>query len=151
MIASEIASFSGIEHRLEFVREIQGIRFINDSKATTVDSLAFALQSFQEKIVLIAGGKDKGGSYDKIKELLTVKVKHVVLIGDAAEKMAKSWKKVIPISRVNSLAEAVNMAYQHSGKGDIVLLSPACSSFDMFRDYEDRGEKFKQIVKNLKI
>jgi UDP-N-acetylmuramoylalanine--D-glutamate ligase len=151
VIASEIASFPGIEHRLEFVREIQGIRFINDSKATTVDSLAFALQSFQEKVVLIAGGKDKGGSYDKIKELLSAKVKHAVLIGNAAEKMAKSWKKVIPISRVNSLIEAVNMAYQHAGKGDIVLLSPACSSFDMFRDYEDRGEKFKQIVKNLKI
>jgi UDP-N-acetylmuramoylalanine--D-glutamate ligase len=151
VIVSEIAGFPGIEHRLEFVREIQGIRFINDSKATTVDSLAFALQSFEEKIVLIAGGKDKGSSYDKINDLVAVKLKHAVLIGDAAEKMSKSWKKVIPISRVNSLAEAVNTAYQHAGKGEIVLLSPACSSFDMFRDYEDRGEKFKQIVKHLNI
>jgi UDP-N-acetylmuramoylalanine--D-glutamate ligase len=151
VITNEIAGFPGIEHRLEFVREIQGISFINDSKATTVDSLAFALQSFREKIVLIAGGKDKGGSYDKINDLLAVKVKHAVLIGNAAEKMGKSWKNVIPISRVNSLAEAVNMAYRHAGKGDIVLLSPACSSFDMFRDYEDRGEKFKQIVKHLNI
>jgi UDP-N-acetylmuramoylalanine--D-glutamate ligase len=150
VIASEIAAFPGIEHRLEFVREIQGVRFINDSKATTVDSLAFALQSFQEKIILIAGGKDKGGSYDKINDLLAAKVKHAVLLGNAAEKMEKSWKNVIPSSRVNSLVEAVNAAYQHAGKGDIVLLSPACSSFDMFRDYEDRGEKFKQIVKSLK-
>jgi UDP-N-acetylmuramoylalanine--D-glutamate ligase len=150
VIAREIAAFPGIEHRLEFVREIHGIRFINDSKATTVDSLAFALQSFQEKIILIAGGKDKGGSYDKLNDLLVSRVKHVVLLGNAAEKMEKSWKNVIPSSRVNSLAEAVNKAYQHARKGDVVLLSPACSSFDMFRDYEDRGEKFKQIVKSLK-
>lgn len=148
-ISQEISNFEGIEHRLEFVKKINGISFINDSKATTVDSLSFALQSFKDKIILIAGGKDKGGSYAKINDLLREHVAQVILIGQAAEKMELIWRDVIPVFRARNLREAVLIASRNAQKGDIVLLSPACSSFDMFQDYEDRGKAFKKIVKNL--
>ncbi len=148
-ISEEIARFPGIEHRLEIVRELDGVTYVNDSKATTVDSLAFALQSFDEKIVLIAGGKDKGGDFSKIGNLLKEKVKMAILIGQAAKRMRKSWESAVALFEVADLAEAVSLARKQAEPGMVILLSPACSSFDMFRDYEDRGRQFKKIVEGL--
>ena len=149
IIAQEISNFEGIEHRLEFVRELHGIRFFNDSKATTVDSLRYALQSFPGNIILIAGGKDKGGDFWEVNDLLKERVKVAVLMGQASERMSEAWTKIIPVLRAKNLAEAVETAYHRAQSGDVVLLSPACSSFDMFRDYEDRGQQFKKIVAGL--
>jgi UDP-N-acetylmuramoylalanine--D-glutamate ligase len=148
-IREAIEDFSGIEHRLEEVRNLNGILFINDSKATTIESLAFALQSFDEKIVLIAGGKDKGGDFKKVLGLLQKKVKTAILIGEASERIRQSWMGVIPITMVENLEQAIGTAREKASQGDVVLLSPACSSFDMFLDYEDRGNQFKNIVKDL--
>ena len=150
VISQEIATFRGIEHRLELVREINQIAFYNDSKATTVDSLSFALQSFPGNIILIAGGKDKGGDFNEVNQLLKERVKVTILIGQASERMSEAWTKVVPVLRATTLTEAVETAYKQAYPGDIVLLSPACSSFDMFRDYEDRGEQFKKIVAGLR-
>jgi UDP-N-acetylmuramoylalanine--D-glutamate ligase len=148
-IREAIVDFEGIEHRLEEVRRLDGVLYVNDSKATTVDSLMFALRSFHEPVVLIAGGKDKGGDFRRVNPLLKEKVRAVVLIGQAAERMAEAWKGVVPLHRATSLPEAVQQARQIARPGEVVLLSPACSSFDMFRDYEDRGRQFKEIVQKL--
>ncbi|MHA1267895.1 MAG: UDP-N-acetylmuramoyl-L-alanine--D-glutamate ligase, partial [Candidatus Helarchaeota archaeon] len=151
IIVESIEQFEGIEHRLEMVREYQGVVFVNDSKATTVDSLAWALQSFDEKIVLIVGGKDKGGDFRRVVPLLKkhVRAAIAILIGKAANRIQSVWNGVIPLFRAESLKEAVEKAFRQAQKGDVVLLSPACSSFDMFRDYEDRGRQFKQAVREL--
>ncbi len=149
IIAEEITRFPGIEHRLEMVRQVRDITFINDSKATTVESLGYALQSFAEKIVLIAGGKDKGGDFSWLSPLIKEKVREAVLIGQAAPAMERAWQNLVPISRVQSLRDAVAYAYLQAKRGDVVLFSPACSSFDMFRDYEDRGRQYKKLVKDL--
>jgi len=149
IIEESIEQFEGIEHRLEMVREYQGVVFVNDSKATTVDSLAWALQSFDEKIVLIVGGKDKGGDFRRVVPLLKKHVRAAILIGKAANRIQSVWNGVIPLFRAESLKEAVEKAFRQAQKGDVVLLSPACSSFDMFRDYEDRGRQFKQAVREL--
>lgn len=148
-IQTAVEKFPGIEHRLEEVRRLGGLLFINDSKATTVESLSFALQSFEEKIVLIAGGKDKGGDFTKVQSLLKSRVKSAVLIGQASARMTEAWKGIVPLFPAESLKEAVQIAREKSSPGDVVLLSPACSSFDMFRDYEDRGNQFKKIVRDL--
>ncbi len=149
IIAREIANFKGVEHRLEFVRRIGEVSFVNDSKATTVDSLAVALQSFSDKIILIAGGKDKGGNFSEVNPLMKQRVKAAVLIGQAAQRMEVSWREVVQTIHARDLQEAVTTAYRQAGKGDVILLSPACSSFDMFRDYEDRGTQYKEIVMGL--
>ena len=148
-ISREIAEFSGIEHRLEMVRKLKNITFINDSKATTVDSLAYALQSFDGNIILIAGGKDKGGEYSQIHDLVRSRVRKAVLIGQAASRIEESWKGIVSIQKAHDLENAVRIAYTEAKKGDIVLLSPACSSFDMFMNYEERGKMFKSIVASL--
>ncbi len=150
-IRQVIEKFPGIEHRLEFVREIDGVRFFNDSKATTVASLGYALQSFEEPIVLIAGGKDKGGDFSELNPLIKQQVRSVVLIGEAAGRMKNAWEGIIPLTEVADLEAAVNIAYQQSQPGDVVLLSPACSSFDMFPNYEARGRKFKDEVNLLAV
>jgi UDP-N-acetylmuramoylalanine--D-glutamate ligase len=149
-IINILTSFQGVEHRLEYVGTIKGIDFINDSKATTIESLAVALQSFEQPLILIAGGKDKGSDYTRLNKLLIDNVKQVVLIGAAREKISKAWKDIVPLESANSLDEAVQAALNHAQSGETVLLSPACSSFDMFRDYEERGRIFKEIVTKLK-
>lgn len=146
-----LASFKGVEHRLEHVKTINKIRFINDSKATTLESLSVALQSYDTPIILIAGGKDKGSDYNLVNNLLKTRVREVILIGSAQDKMASAWQNITNITRATNLQEAVYKAFSMAHQGDIVLLSPACSSFDMFRDYEDRGLKFKQIVEKISI
>ena len=150
-IIQVLKGFTGVEHRLEFVTDIEGIKFINDSKATTVESLGVALTSFQTAIILIAGGKDKGSDYSKVNKLIAENVREVILIGNAKEKMSGEWQDIIPIHKSETLSDAIEMAYNLAKPGENVLLSPACSSFDMFKNFEDRGKKFKEIVYKLKF
>ncbi|MEK6546193.1 MAG: UDP-N-acetylmuramoyl-L-alanine--D-glutamate ligase [Nitrospinota bacterium] len=144
-----ISEFSGIPHRMEFVREIEGIKFINDSKGTNVGATIKSIESFNEPIILIAGGKDKGSDYLPLKPLIEDRVKFLILIGEAKKKMASVMNGFGNILNAESFEEAVNEAFDKAEKGDVVLLSPACASFDMFRDYEDRGEQFRKIVESL--
>ena len=150
-IVRVLKEFPGVEHRLEHVAEINNITFINDSKATTVESLAVALTSFETPLILIAGGKDKGGDYRKIKHLIKENVHRVILIGAAKERMADAWHDIVPVDFSDTLADAVDIAFRSARSGDNILLSPACSSFDMFKDFEDRGRQFKDIVNSLKF
>lgn len=149
LVLDVFREFKGIEHRLEFVAEINKVKFINDSKATTVDSTSWALKNINEPIVLIAGGRDKGNDYSVILNLMQKKVKEVILIGEAKEKMKDAWAKFLSLDESNSLEEAVGLAFSKADKGDCVLLSPMCASFDMFSDYEARGRAFKKGVFNL--
>lgn len=141
--------FKGIEHRLEYVTRINNIKFINDSKATTVDSCIWALKTIREPVILIAGGKDKGVDYHAVLGIARQKIKQVILIGQAKGKIAQVFKGHLPVEDARTMEEAVNMAYKNSEPGDCVLLSPMCSSFDMFADYEERGRVFKKAVLDL--
>jgi UDP-N-acetylmuramoylalanine--D-glutamate ligase len=144
-----LREYRGLEHRLEPAGQKGGVRFVNDSKATNTDSLRVALQSFPEPIVLIAGGRDKGQDFSPLADLVRRHVRHLVLIGEGAEPMARAWAGVAQ-ERAPGLREAVQAAYQAAqGSGSVVLLSPGCASFDMFRDYEDRGRRFKEEVARL--
>lgn len=146
-IAQEVFDeFKGIEHRMEYVAEVNNIRFVNDSKATTVDSALWALSSINSKIILIAGGKDKGSDYRLILEEALSKVKSIVLIGEAKAKIRSALSGFPAISDAATLEEAVRIAYSQASPGDNILFSPMCSSFDMFRDYEERGKVFKRAV-----
>ncbi|MEW6101422.1 MAG: UDP-N-acetylmuramoyl-L-alanine--D-glutamate ligase [Candidatus Omnitrophota bacterium] len=142
-------NFTGIEHRLEFAGRVNNIKFINDSKATTVDSCLWALRNVSEPVVLIAGGKDKGVDYSAILAAAKGKIREVVLIGQAREKIRQALKGSLPVQEAPTLEEAVKIAYRNSRPGDCVLLSPMCSSFDMFSNYEERGECFKRAVGEL--
>ncbi len=148
-IIEVLKTFKGLEHRLEHVRLLDGVNYVNDSKATTVESLYWALQSFKEPVVLIAGGQDKGSDFSRLNSLLARNVRQAVLIGSAAEKMRHAWQGVVAVQHADSMEDAVKKARKAAHKGDVVLLSPACASFDMFDDYEARGRIFKQIVKGL--
>ena len=150
-IREVLQDFQGIEHRLEFVAIKNGVTYINDSKATTVESLGFALQSFSEPIVLITGGQDKGSDFTHLNELIVENVKAIVLIGTSAEIMINAWRGLVPIHKEGSLYDAVNKATELAEEKNTVLLSPACASFDMFTDYEDRGRKFKQFVHEIQV
>ena len=143
-----IEEFRGLEHRLEDVAEIDGVAFVNDSKATNVDSMKYALLSFERPVVLIAGGKDKGGNFCKLAQLASQKVKALVLIGQAADKIKSSWPSV-KSSKAGSMEEAVATGLRLSSPGDVVLLAPGCASFDMFKDFEHRGRVFKEAVHAL--
>lgn len=146
-----LRSFKGVEHRLEEVAIIDQIRFVNDSKATNVDSVFYALQSIKEPIFLIAGGKDKGGDFTRLRELVKSKVKGLILLGQAKEKIKEALGDLVPTYIVGSMQEAVEFGFKNADKGDCVLLSPACASFDMFKDYEHRGRVFKEAVLSLKV
>ena len=154
-IAEVLRSFEGVAHRLEFVREIQGVRYYNDSIATTPESVIAALDSFEGGIVLIAGGSDKGISFDHLADEIVRKAKAVVLIGTTASEIAalveaRRGSRVHPfVTRCDSLAEGVRRAQEWAQNGDVVLLSPACASYDMFRNFEDRGNRFKALVEKL--
>lgn len=142
--------FKGIEHRLEWVEQIKGIDFINDSKATNVESTLWALRNISRPIILIAGGRDKGIDYKSIQDLAKEKVKMAILIGEAKNKLKEVLGAIVPCREADSLLQAVYLAYEKAQSGDCVLLSPMCASFDMFKNYEDRGNTFKKIVKELK-
>jgi UDP-N-acetylmuramoylalanine--D-glutamate ligase len=149
-IRETLRSFQGVEHRIEFVRELNGVKYYNDSKATNVDSVFYALGSFKEPIILIAGGKDKGNDYARIADLVNEHVKAIVTVGKGAAQIEKFFKEVKPIHSAGmSMEEAVRLAHEAATPGDVVLLSPACASFDMFDNYEHRGRVFKELVNQL--
>ena len=141
--------FKGLEHRVEFVREIGGVRFYNDSKGTNVGSVIKSLQSFSEPVILIAGGKDKNGDLSPLEEWIQKRVKHLILIGEAKERMNRELGGLTDTILAKTMEEAVFLAREKAKAGEVVLLSPACSSFDMFKDYKERGKVFKEAVHRL--
>ncbi len=150
IIRESLEDFVNVEHRLEFVASINGIEFINDSKATNVNSAWYALESMQKPTVWIVGGQDKGNNYEELVDLVKEKVKAIVCLGVDNKKIIKAFKgSVENIMEAGSAAEAVAMSYKLASKGDAVLLSPACASFDLFQNYEDRGVQFKTAVRGL--
>ncbi|HAY33682.1 MAG TPA: UDP-N-acetylmuramoyl-L-alanine--D-glutamate ligase [Bacteroidetes bacterium] len=148
-ILKGLITFLGVEHRLEFVRNFNGVRFINDSKATNVDSVWYALNSFENPIILILGGLDKGNDYSKIENLVKSKVKKIYAIGSSSDKVFEYFNNFVPVQIAETLEECVSNSTLLASEGDIVLLSPACASFDMFNNYEHRGEVFKKTVESL--
>ena len=143
--------FKGIEHRMEFVRNINGIEFINDSKATNVESTIWALRNSSKPVVLIAGGRDKGSDFAVIGDLLRQKVRSMVLFGEAKTKIKNALNDAVKIYEAKDIEEAVNLSFKQARSGDCVLLSPMCASFDMFSNYEERGKIFKDLVLGLKF
>ena len=150
IIRESLSDFQNIEHRLEEVGTVHGITFVNDSKATNVNSTWYALESFQHPVIWIVGGVDKGNDYQMLEELVAEKVKAIVCLGKDNAKIHEAFKNIIEtIVDTSSAQEAVNMAYRLGTKGDTVLLCPACASVDLFDNYEDRGHQFKKAVKAL--
>ncbi|MBS1730384.1 MAG: UDP-N-acetylmuramoyl-L-alanine--D-glutamate ligase [Bacteroidetes bacterium] len=149
-IREAIKDFQSLEHRMEYVATIRGIEFINDSKATNVNSTWYALESMQKPVVLILGGVDKGNDYQLIKDLVREKVIGIVCLGKDNKKIHESFEAIVPVMiDTDNTPDAVKIAYQIASKDSIVLLSPACASFDLFKNYEDRGNQFREAVKNL--
>lgn len=148
-IIKALKTFESVEHRLELVREIDGIKFVNDSKATNVDSVWYALKSFEEPLFLILGGQDKGNNYEQIKQLVIGKVKKIYAIGSSAEKIFNFFHSVVKVEIKDTIEDAVNSAIKEGRSGEVVLLSPACASFDMYENYEHRGRVFKEAVYKL--
>jgi UDP-N-acetylmuramoylalanine--D-glutamate ligase len=146
VIREAVAAFHAVEHRLEFVRELNGVRWFNDSKATNVDATAKAVEAFPGGIWLILGGKDKDSDYSTLSPLLRARVKAVITIGSAAEKIESQLAGVVKIERTGTMERAVAWARNEAKAGDVVLLAPACASFDQFENYEHRGRVFKQLV-----
>ena len=150
-IRKALSDFQSVEHRLEYVDTIAGVRYINDSKATNVNSTWYALESMTQPTVLILGGQDKGNDYTEIEDFVKEKVKAIVCLGVDNDKLHKFFDDKVPaIADARSMQEAVEKCAQFATEGDTVLLSPCCASFDLFKSYEDRGEQFKACVKNLK-
>jgi UDP-N-acetylmuramoylalanine--D-glutamate ligase len=148
-IKEGLKTFQGVEHRLEFVREVNGVKYINDSKATNVDSVWYALRSFNEPIFLILGGQDKGNDYNQIKQLVIDKVKKIYAIGSSSDKIFNFFHMQVKVEVKPSLEDVVVAANHEARENEIVLLSPACASFDMFDNYEHRGRVFKEAVNHL--
>ena len=158
-IKSTLRNFKGVEHRQEFVREVNGIKYINNSKATTVEAVEMSLKSYDEPIVLIMGGKDKGNDYSTIYDLVKKKVKAIVATGYSADIIVNNFDGKVPVIKVPTIGDAkpntesmqktIGVATSLAANGDVVLLSPACTSFDWFKDYEERGTIFKQLVNSL--
>jgi UDP-N-acetylmuramoylalanine--D-glutamate ligase len=148
-IRQVLGEFPGLEHALEIVRDRRGVRFVNDSKGTNVDATLKALESIEAPIWLIAGGRDKGGDFSRLVPAIRQRVKQLVLIGEAAPLIANAVRGYEAIVRAGTLREAVEAAAAGAAAGEVVLLSPACASFDMFADYQDRGHQFKALVQSL--
>lgn len=145
-----LSDFQNIEHKLEFVANIHGIEFINDSKATNINSVWYALESAEKPVIWIAGGIDKGNDYSKLRDLVMAKVKAIVCLGLDNSKLMDAFEDIVPvICECYSAEDAVQRAYELAVKGEQVLLSPGCASFDLFENYEERGNKFKQAVLEL--
>ena len=150
IIRESLSDFQNVEHRLEHVAKIHGIDFINDSKATNVNSTWYALESMQKPTIWIVGGVDKGNDYSMLEGLVKQKVLGIICLGTKNNKIIKSFKNIVdPIYEAKSASEAVRLSYRIAKKGYNVLLSPACASFDLFEDFEDRGHKFKKAVRSL--
>ncbi len=148
-IKNSLSDFAGVEHRLEKYIKVRGIQFINDSKATNVNSVWYALQSINDPIVLIMGGIDKGNDYGILKDLVNRKVKAIVAMGTNNKLIVDAFSNIVAVYDTNSMDTAVKTAYQLANEGEVILLSPACASFDLFKNYEDRGKKFKEKIRNL--
>lgn len=149
-LRQSLSDFQGVEHRLEKVAKVRGIQFVNDSKATNVNSCWYALQSMKTKVVLILGGTDKGNDYTEIEQLVKEKVRALVFLGVDNSKLHKFFDgKVEHIVDTNAMKDAVQRSYELAKEGDTVLLSPCCASFDLFKNYEDRGDQFKEYVRKL--
>jgi UDP-N-acetylmuramoylalanine--D-glutamate ligase len=149
IIQESLEAFPGLEHRLELVGAWRGVSVYNDSKATNVASAVTALQSLPGPIILLAGGRDKGGDYAPMRGPIKERAKALILMGEAREKMQQALQGLVPIHLVDDMAEGVHTAWQMARTGDTILLSPACSSFDMFQDYRERGRTFKECVHRL--
>ena len=143
-------TFAGVEHRLEWVRELSGVTFYNDSKATNMDSATQALQTFTEPLIVIMGGKDKGADFGVLRPWVSDKVKLLVLLGAAADKISDSLGDQVATVRAHDMKQAVELAFESALPGDVVLLAPGCTSFDMFDDFEHRGRVFKERVNALR-
>jgi UDP-N-acetylmuramoylalanine--D-glutamate ligase len=148
-VARGIASFGGLSHRLEFAGEVAGVKCYNDSKSTTAESVLCAVTSFDDNVHLIAGGRDKGCDFAVVNDAIQRHVRHVYLIGEAAGRMESVWRGLTAIDTHASLRDALTSALAHARAGDVVVFSPGCSSFDMFKDYEHRGNVFKEMVHDL--
>jgi UDP-N-acetylmuramoylalanine--D-glutamate ligase len=150
-IKAALKTFKNAPHRLESVAVIQGVEFVNDSKATNVDSVVYGLGSYEKSLIWIAGGIDKGNDYNIIKDQVRQKVKVLICLGKDNEKLKKAFGDVVQeIYETQSVTDLVHQALQVSQAGDVVLLSPACASFDLFKNYEDRGDQFRKAVLDLK-
>ncbi len=148
-MAPALRGYEQRPHRCEFVREIRGVEYVNDSKATNLDAVEKALAALTKPVVLIAGGKDKGFNFDPLRSLVKDKVKSAVLIGEMAESIKRSWDGAANCEIATSLADAVERARGLARAGDVVLFSPGTSSFDMFKSYADRGDQFRALVQAL--
>ena len=148
-IKKTLENFKGVEHRLEYVRTLEGVKYYNDSKATNVNSVWYALKGFSEPLVLILGGKDKGNDYSQIEKEVKQHVKHIVAIGESRQKVYDYFNSILPVTIAGTMEDAVSKAAMNAAPGEVVLLSPACASFDMFDNYEHRGAEFKRIVNSL--
>ena len=145
-----LKTFSNVPHRMETIAVINGIKYINDSKATNVDAVYYALDGIQEDIIWIVGGTDKGNDYNPIKDLVATKVKSMICLGLDNKKLVDAFQSIVPvIEESRSMKDAIRRATEHAGQGEVVLLSPACASFDLFRNYMDRGEQFREAVWDL--
>ena len=149
-MAETFRDFAGVEHRLEPVLNLGGVGFYNDSKATNIQSTLQALRAFSEPLVLIMGGLDKGADFSALAPLMNQKVKRLILLGAAGDRIEAALGEDVPTIRAREMGQAVQMAYEHAVSGDVVVLSPGCASFDMFEDFEDRGRVFKEAVQALK-
>lgn len=148
-IEETLKNFKGVEHRIEFIRELNGVSYYNDSKATNIDALIVALKAFDKNIVLILGGKDVDNDYNIVKDLVNERVKEIIAVGSSKEKINNFFSPFKKVYIANSYEDAVSNSKKISSAGDTVLLSPACKSFDMFNNFEERGTKFKELVNNL--
>jgi UDP-N-acetylmuramoylalanine--D-glutamate ligase len=148
-LGNAVASFPGVEHRIEFVRNLEGVEYYNDSKATNVDATLKALEAFEGNLWVILGGKDKGSDYRPLAEPLRKRAKAALLIGSAAGKIEADLQHSVPLIQCGTLTEASEYARKHASPGDVVLLAPACASFDQFENFEHRGNAFKQLVTEL--
>jgi UDP-N-acetylmuramoylalanine--D-glutamate ligase len=148
-VISAVKDFRGIAHRIEFIEEIRGVAFYDDSKGTNVGAVTRALQTFSRPIILLLGGRDKEGDFESLSPLITEKVKELVLFGEARNRIHDLIGGIVKTTQVSTLKEAIEVAYGHSASGDVVLLSPGCASFDEFSNYKERGRFFKEVVRNL--
>jgi UDP-N-acetylmuramoylalanine--D-glutamate ligase len=148
-ITAAVRTFEGVEHRIEFVRKVKGVSYYNDSKATNVDAAVKAIDSFDGRLWIILGGKDKGSNYAPLAEALRGKAMAALLIGAAAPLIEQALRDAVPVVGCGDLGSAVHLAYRESQPGDVVLLAPACASFDQFENFEHRGRAFKELVREL--
>jgi UDP-N-acetylmuramoylalanine--D-glutamate ligase len=144
-----VETFNGLEHALERVAEINGVRFVNDSKATNIEAARRAIETFDAGVVPIMGGRFKGGRFEDLLEVVRSRTRAIVAIGEAAPLIHDALASAVPVDRAASMEEAVRLAYGRATPGGVVLLAPACASFDMFADYAERGRAFKDAVRRL--